>query len=412
MFTLENISSKLLLTGLLIGSTSLSAATYTVQPGDTVGKIVKSLGFKSTAEAGITSVPSGDFSILRVGDKIEYNLKYPKNVDGALIYPRENGKYQNYNLNTQDIKEFTYGRAPTANEIAAWDLDVMPDGTGLPEGEGNVDEGEELYDKHCVMCHGEFGTGGKGYPPLSGGHGTLANQLLKEGDEPPFRTIGSYWPYASTLWWYIQSAMPFPAPKSLTNDEVYAITAYLLNVNEITFSDGEDIEVLNRGNFSKVDMPNKDGFFPDVNVEAKQAKKNMKDFLGNPEKYGSGIRCMTDCDNAKGLQLVTIKYELSDFDPPMATARDLPKKEEGAAKASKESKIYEESCSACHANKAIGAPVLGDKESWAEVMKKGVDTVYNNALNGVNAMPPKGGNMDLSDDELKAVVDYMISQSK
>lgn len=325
-----------------------------------------------------------------------------KNVDGSVIYERKDGKYAAYAVNKQNIKGFDHGRMPTANEIKAWDLDVMPDGTGLPEGQGSVELGDELYSEQCAMCHGDFGAGGKGYPTLSGGQGTLKNQLLKEGDEPPSRTIGSYWPYASTLYWYIQSAMPFPNPKSLSNDEVYAIVAYLLSVNDITI-EGEELDdeyVLNREKFLKIKMPNEDGFYP--------VHPDRKDLKEQRVPLAQGERCMKDCEQPEP---VKIAYEITGFDPALSTEKSWPAPQ-GEMKASAESKIYEASCSACHANKAIGAPVLGDKEAWDEVVDKGVDAVYSNGLNGINAMPPKGGAMDLSDDEFKKVVDYMISSSK
>ena len=216
-----------------------------------------------------------------------------KNVDGAVMYPTAKGHYQAYAVNTQSTKGFSaYGRTPTAAEIKAWDKDVMPDGTGLPEGKGSVEQGDELFADQCAMCHGDFGMGGKGYPTLSGGQGTLKNQLVDAaaGDEPPVRTIGSYWPYASTLFWYIQSAMPFPHPKSLSNDETYALVAYLLSVNEIEI-DGEELDddyVLDRAKFLKIKMPNRDGFYP--NVDDGVGSKEVAKFLNNPDNYGKGTR--------------------------------------------------------------------------------------------------------------------------
>ncbi len=334
-----------------------------------------------------------------------------KNVDNAVIYPIKDNHYNAYAVNPQSTKGFSgHGRAPTAAEIKAWDLDVMPDGTGLPEGKGSVEQGDELFADQCAMCHGDFGMGGKGYPTLSGGQGTLKNQLVDPaaGDEPPVRTIGSYWPYASTLFWYIQSAMPFPHPKSLSNDETYALVAYLLSVNEIEI-DGEELDdeyVLDRAKFLKIKMPNENGFYPEVNGDV--GAKEVAKFLQNPDNYGQGTRCMTGCKDGK---VTPIQFELNDFKPAMSTVRDLPK-EEGKSEVTKGQKLYEAKCSACHANAAIGAPVVGDKEAWAKVTEKGVDGVYKNAINGFNAMPPKGGNMDLSNDVVKEIVDYMIKASK
>ena len=194
--------------------------------------------------------------------------------------------YTSYHVNTQGIKSINKGRTPTPTEIAAWDVDAMPDGTGLPMydmkhgkvvmengakkvAEGSVEWGNELYDAQCAMCHGDFGAGGQGgYPALSGGDiESLTNQLQNPADaepneEPPSRKIGSYWPYASTLFWYIQDAMPFPHPKSLSNSETYAISAYLLMENGVEIN-GEEIDeeyVMNKEKFMTIVMPNAKGF--------------------------------------------------------------------------------------------------------------------------------------------------------
>jgi len=327
-----------------------------------------------------------------------------KNIDGAVIYPVKDGMYTDYAVNEQEKKGFSsYGRKPTANEIKAWDTDVMPDGHGLPIGEGSVEDGDELYEAQCSMCHGDFGAGGVGgYPTLAGGQGSLKNQLGLEGTEGPRKTIGSYWPYASTLYWYIKTAMPFNHPKSLNDNEVYALTAYLLSVNGITVA-GEEMDdefVLSNENFKDIKMNNTDGFYP-VHPD----RNDLKEQRG---PLAQGIRCMKDC---KQPEPVSINAEIDvGFDPAISTVKDLPKAKENAT-VSKAAQAYEVSCSACHANAAIGAPVLGNKEAWAEVVKKGIDSVYTNAINGINAMPPKGG-ADISDQELKSIVDYMINASK
>ena len=331
------------------------------------------------------------------------------NVDGAAMYPTKDGQYTSYRVNTQSTKGFSKeARTPTANEIKAWNKDIMPDGTGLPEGKGSVEQGDELYADKCAMCHGDFGAGGKGYPTLSGGQGTLKNQLIDpaKGDEPPTRTIGSYWPYASTLFWYIQSAMPFPNPKSLTNDETYALVAYLLSVNEIQI-DGVDLEdeyVLDRAKFLKIKMPNADGFYPNVEKGTDEVRK----FLNNHNNYGQGTRCMKDCGETP---VVRIKNELKDFHPAPSEAKDLPQVKD-APEMSEGHKLYEATCSACHANAAIGAPVVGDKDVWSALVKNGIPEIYKNAIEGKNAMPPKGGNTSLSDAQIKSIVDYMIKASK
>lgn len=325
-----------------------------------------------------------------------------KNIDGSVIYPVVDGKYSSYHVNTQDKSGFnSYGRAPTANEIKAWDTDVMFDNTGLPEGEGSVDDGDELYHAQCAMCHGDFGVGGKGYPPLEGGVGTLKYQLGLTGDEAPRRTIGSYWPYASTLFWYIKTAMPFPAPKSLSDNEVYAITAYLLSVNGIKVN-GEEMTgdfVLGKDNFGGIQMRNTDGFYP--------VHPDRNDLKEQRPPLAQGERCMTNCEQPG---VVRIKQEIEGFYPPISTEKSLPENTGGAEKSAAEV-AYDTYCAACHANAAIGAPVVGDKEAWAAVLEKGIDEVYANGINGINAMPPKGGS-DMSDDDFKAIVDFMVNSSK
>jgi len=360
-------------------------------------------------------------------------------VDGAVKYPIKDGKYNAYHVNTQEVKDYNIGRAVTKNEITAWNVDVKPDGTGLPEfdmkngevvlgddgkpkkAEGSVESGSELYDAHCVMCHGDFGAGGKGYPRLAGGtKESLKIQRLNPADEnpnpdTPIRTIGSYWPYASTLYWYIQDSMPFPHPKSLTNSETYALTAYLLSVNGIQY-EGEDLEdefVLDKEKMKKIVMPNHDGFYPEVDTkDPREGVKNMTALLSNPKIYGTGTKCMKDCikEDVNTL-LLKIENDLTaNANQPVLTVRDLAKTEDKGDVLPGQ-KIYEETCVTCHGNTAIGAPVLGDKAAWDKVVAKGIDKVYNNGINGINSMPPKGG-VDLTDEKMKEVIDYMINSSK
>jgi cytochrome c len=445
MFNLDNITKlKTILAGVAVASlvaTSASAATYTVQSGDTIAKIAQKLGLKSV-EAGNFQVPSGDLSKIQVGQKITYTPSYKMAVDGAVTYPTVDGKYGPYHVNTQDTTAYNSGRDATEREIRAWDVDVMYDGTGAPmydmkhgeivkdengnpkKAEGSVELGAQLFEEQCVMCHGEFGAGGVGgYPRLSGGNiNSLKIQRLdpkskNPNPDNPIKTIGTYWPYASTLFWYIQDAMPFPHPKSLSNSETYALTAYLLMENGIEI-DGEELDdeyVLDREKFLKIKMPNRDGFYPEVNTKNPQdGIENMRAFLGNPSNYGTGTRCMTDCykEDMKDL-LMEIKIDLAPTaGQPLSTKRTLPPKDEAAGPAHPGQALYDANgCAGCHANAAIGAPVTGDKDAWAAVLEKGIDKVYANGINGINAMPPKGGT-GVSDDEFKLMVDYMIDASK
>jgi len=331
-------------------------------------------------------------------------------LDGGVTYPRQNGKYATYSINEQSTKGSNFGRTPTANELKAWDTDIMPDGTGLPEGSGSVEEGDELYEEQCAVCHGDFGAGGTGYPVLAGGTiDSLKNQRTCPGNDAPKRTIGTYWPQASTLIWYIRDAMPYAHPKSLTDDELYALTAYLLNVNNISI-DGELVDdeyVLNREKFLKIKMPNRDGFVPDI--DGPNGIENVRAFFSDRKNIGAiGTRCMTDCEKE---DVMRIKNEINNVVPAYSTVRDLPAKSADSA-VSAEQELYEANCALCHASDNMGAPAVGDHEAWSAVISKGHDEVLKNAINGTGGMPPKGGNMDLTDAQMKDIVDFMINSSK
>ncbi|MCL8488079.1 MULTISPECIES: c-type cytochrome [Bradyrhizobium] len=144
-----------------------------------------------------------------------------------------------------------FGRPASPDEIALWDIDVRPDGRGLPEGGGTVAKGKQLFAENCAACHGDNGTGGI-KDRLVGGQGSLASDM-------PVKTVGSFWPYATTLFDYIRRAMPYQAPGSLSNDDTYAIVAYILNLNGIVPADTE----LDKNALPKVKMPNRDGFLPE-----------------------------------------------------------------------------------------------------------------------------------------------------
>ena len=143
------------------------------------------------------------------------------------------------------------GRAASAQEIAAWDISIPPSGEGLPAGSGTPKQGEGVYAAKCQACHGEKGAG-KPADPLVGGIGTI-------GSGKPVMTVGSYWPYATTLFDYVRRAMPIANPLSLSDDEVYAVSAYVLFLNGIV---GEDAQ-MNAQSLPQVKMPNRDGFISD-----------------------------------------------------------------------------------------------------------------------------------------------------
>ena len=157
------------------------------------------------------------------------------------------------------------GRAATPAEIAGWNIDVGGDGSNLPPGSGSVSHGSEVFDQQCAACHGAKGEGGVG-DRLVGGQGTLATPK-------PVRTVGSYWPYAPTLFDYIRRAMPQNAPQSLSNDDVYAVSAYILSLNGLLPANA----TLDAKSLAAIKMPN----------------RNM--FVGDPRPDVKNPACMSGC---------------------------------------------------------------------------------------------------------------------
>ncbi|MCF2489311.1 c-type cytochrome [Dyadobacter sp. CY347] len=160
-------------------------------------------------------------------------------------------------------KSFGFGKKASAKQIAAWDIDISPDGKGLPAGEGNVSRGREIYALKCAACHGATGTEGPNdrlvAAPDSAGKSSGARRI---------KSIGNYWPYATTVFDYIRRAMPFNQPGSLTDQEVYSITAFLLNANGLW----DDKNTLNAKNLPKVKMPAQDKFVPDDRIDGPEIK--------------------------------------------------------------------------------------------------------------------------------------------
>jgi len=168
--------------------------------------------------------------------------------------------------------KFGLGKAATPGEIAGWDIDVKPDGSGLPPGRGSVADGQAIYDEKCASCHGTFGESNS-YLQIAGGVGSL-------GSDAPIRTTGSKLNYATTLFDYIRRAMPFNAPQSLTANEVYALTAYVLNLNDIVGAD----TVLDQDSLPKLRMPNRDGFTTAHGFMSRDGKADT-----------ANIACMKNC---------------------------------------------------------------------------------------------------------------------
>ena len=142
------------------------------------------------------------------------------------------------------------GQPIAPNDLAPWDISIGPDGSGLPPGSGTPAQGATVYaERGCALCHGEKGSGGPSGPLVGGGP-------LNSTERDPVKLIGNYWPYATTIFDYTRRAMPWPQPKTLTDNEVYALTAYILALNKII---GEN-DVMNEETLPKVRMPNRDGF--------------------------------------------------------------------------------------------------------------------------------------------------------
>lgn len=316
-------------------------------------------------------------------------------------------------------EKFGIGATATPEEIAGWDIDIRPDGKGLPVGQGSVAEGEALYEQFCATCHGLFGEGEGRWPVLAGGRDTLT-------EERPTKTVGSYWPYASTLYDYIRRAMPFTAPRSLSDEQVYHITAYVLYLNEIV---DEDF-VLTHENLAQIEMPNQEGFFVD------------------PRPDVANARCMKDCADPDKLQIAgtlrgitPVGHFVEGADAP-AASHDAQMEQEAMKEKERKASLrgetlaegshavggalseqaiagkttYEGACKVCHGSGLTGSPKMGDSDAWAPRIKQGMAVMVEHAIKGFSGetgvMPPKGGRVDLSDKQVEEAVAYMVESSQ
>lgn len=167
----------------------------------------------------------------------------------TLLAACDKGEAPAEKFTAKKVETPNLGMDITHADLAAWDIAIGPDGAGLPPGGGTAKQGAEIYVTKCAGCHGLSGEG-KPADRLAGGIGTLASDM-------PMRSVGSYWPYATTLFDFIRRAMPLNEPQSLTDEEVYALSAHILHLNGLI---GED-EVLNAESLPKIQMPNRDNFF-------------------------------------------------------------------------------------------------------------------------------------------------------
>ncbi|MBM1220222.1 c-type cytochrome [Ponticoccus sp. SC2-23] len=190
---------------------------------------------------------------------------------------------------------YALGREALPEEVSAWDIDIRPDGQGLPVGSGDVWTGEEIWIEKCAACHGDFGEAVGRWPVIAGGEGSLAS-------DDPVKTVGSYWPYLSTVWDYVHRAMPFGEAQSLTDDEVYALVAYILYSNYVV----DDDFTLSNENFTEVVMPNAGGFFMDDRAEAEYPA-----FTAEP--------CMENCKDSVEITARAMVLDVTPDDPTNVT---------------------------------------------------------------------------------------------
>ena len=308
----------------------------------------------------------------------------------------QSGKDSIYNFGYYG-KNYGFGKSATKKQIAGWNTDIRYDGHGAPDGEGSVEDGEGLYEAKCALCHGSFGEGEGRWPKLSGGEGTLTDQLTSR----PEKTVGSYWPYVGTLMDYIYRAMPYNTPKSLSPNEAYAITAYVLSLNDIV----DDDFVLNKKTIKSIVMPNAGNFIPD------------------PRPDTQNTVCMKNCKKADEIKLMehvkgvtpSDSSDIADLSSTAVTgeSKAVLLSERGRAGGI----LYDGKCSVCHANGVGGAPKIGalERDRWNARISKGLNVLVDRAIKGYEGetgiMPAKGGFVDLSDNEIQNIVMYMLEAS-
>ena len=296
-----------------------------------------------------------------------------------------------------EVGYYGVGKSASAAEIAGWDIDIRPDGAGLPVGSGSGLEGEELYTNKCAHCHGTFGEGEGRWPVLAGGEDTLT--LQEEGR--PEKTVGSYWPYTSTLFDYIYRAMPYTAPHSLSADDTYAITAYVLYLNDLIDQD----TVVDQGNLADIRLPNEANFYMD------------------PRPDTNNVACMSECrepDSIKILSAISgvtpVGHFQEDADSPAAShsAVDLESINVVATGGISEEEhnigqeVYQANCAACHQVTGAGMPPVFPALAGNAVVNGSPTELVSLMLNGRSGTA-MASFAHLSDDELGGVMSYIRS---
>jgi len=302
-------------------------------------------------------------------------------------------------LGAPQAPAYGFGKPATAEEIAGWDIDVRPDGKGLPHGHGSVAQGQLLYDAKCASCHGTFGESND-YLLIAGGVGTLA------GDQP-VRSTGSKLNHATTLWDYIRRAMPFTAPQTLTVDETYALTAYVLYLNDILPADA----ALDHNSLVALKLPNRDGF------------TTRHGFLrrgGQPDTRN--VACMRDCDSGSKLASQIPEYARDDHGNLAEQTRAL-----GATATAKVSATpppardtlalaKQSACMACHgvADRVVGpgfrevaTKYAGDPAAEARLAAK-----LRTGGGGTWGAVPMPAQPQLSETDAKALVRWILAGAK
>ena len=295
--------------------------------------------------------------------------------------------------------QYGFGKPATEREIAGWNIDVRPDGTGLPPGRGSVMQGQVIYDEKCASCHGTFGESNS-YLQIAGGVGSL-------GTDQPVRTTGSKLNYATTLWDYINRAMPFNAPQTLKPDEVYALTAYVLNLSDILPADA----TLDQSTLPAVKMPNRNGFTTAHGFMTRD---------GKPDKRNTA--CMSNCATTVKLSSEMPEYardqhgNLAEQAPGVGVSARIAAPKSVAAPKSGPELAQSNACTTCHDTAArkigpgfreIAAKYAGDAGAEARLLAK-----LKTGGSGVWGSIPMPAQSALKDTDARTLIQWILAGAK